>query len=334
MALSHSGIKKNAALRAGWSHYKSAEKRIKDYQNETLVQIPSFYFPHSGYTGSLWLELQPRKLNQINTGGRGGTFSTSDEGPLYRFLAPTEGINETHNHDWQVYDSMHAKLLKMFSNLAVGWKKAKQTGTQNWQNITRYIDEGNLPTASRALNDFLGTTAYDKEPRKIDSPLAYENSARRQFIFTFPLLSEGLKTNLVKVVKEIQGFAAPTTNNNSTIEIGWPHVWSIQSEPKGIIDVDLAACTSVQVDWMHPFLGGVPQRCNLTLSFTDISPLFSQTIKYGSLVEVNPQSKTIEEKTWADHLGNKGTLGGEIKDSITKVRETLGGFKTNTPINP
>ena len=104
MIFSHNGIPKNSAIRTVYSHYKSAERRIETFQNENLIQIPSFYFPHSGYTGSLWIEMQPRKLDQINTGGRGGTFRTTEEGPRYRFLAPVDGIQETHNHDWQVYE--------------------------------------------------------------------------------------------------------------------------------------------------------------------------------------------------------------------------------------
>ena len=331
---SHKGIPKNALLRTVWSHYKSAERRIETSTNENLIQIPGAYFPHSGYTGGLWVEFQPRKLTQITTGGRGGTYRTTEEGPIYRFLAPIDGILEAHNHEWGVYESMQAKLLKLFSNLEVGLEKIEHAGStlaNEVRNIYRDLRAGKLPTGSRMEQALLKAAAFNIPKRKIDSPLAYETSARRQYLLTFPLLSEGLKTDLISVVKDIQVYAAPKRTGN-TINIEWPYVWSIQSEPKGILDVDLAAMTSVQVSWLDPYINGVPQRCDLTLGFTDISPLFGESIIYGSLVNINPGQ--AEQKSYSELLSDKGSLPKEIKSAIEKVRETLGNPKTNTPINP
>jgi hypothetical protein len=330
---SHNGIPKNSAIRTAYSHYKSAERRIETFQNKGLVQIPSFYFPHSGYTGSLWIEMQPRKLDEINTGGRAGSFKTTEEGTIYRFLAPVDGIQETHNHSWEVYESMYTKLLKMFTNLEVGVKQAKGAGRSLLKNFNRYLENGTMPTASEFSDAFLEASAYNKPKKKIDSPLAYENSARRQFYFTFPLLSEGLKTDLVKIVKDIQEKAAPS-QGGGIVGIEWPWVWNIQSEPRGILDVDIAACTSIQATWLDPYLGGVPQRCELTLSFTDISPLFADTIIYGSLVNIDSGTKDKEHLSYSDHLRNKGTLPKEIQGMVKDVKEKLGYPKTNTPINP
>ena len=81
MVFSHKGIPKNALLRTIWGHYKSSERRIETSTNENLIQIPGAYFPHSGYTGGLWVEFQPRKLDQITTGGRGGTYRTTASAP-------------------------------------------------------------------------------------------------------------------------------------------------------------------------------------------------------------------------------------------------------------
>jgi hypothetical protein len=334
MILSHNGIPKNALLRTVWSHYKSAERRINTAQNKDLIQVPSVYFPHSGFTGALWIELQPRKLDQINTGGRGGTYRTTDVGTTYRFLAPVDGILEAHNHDWQVYESMQAKLLKLFSDLEIGISKAGQSFAvlkEEFGKSLRGLVEGKIPSGKSLTDAVLKSVSYDVPKRKIDSPLAYETSARREFLFTFPLVSEGLKTDLVDIVKQIQQKAAPTRSGNS-INIEWPWVWSIQSNPPGVLDVDLAACTSVQVSWNEPYLSGVPQRCDLTLGFRDISPLFAETIVFGSLVNINPDQKPQE--SYSTLLTNKGTLPKEIKGVIENVREKLGGPKTNTPINP
>lgn len=329
MALSHSGIPKNALLRAGWSHTKSAQKRIKDASNANLIQIPNWYFPHSGYTGALWIELVPKKLDQINTGGRGGTFRTSELGPTYRFLAPVDGVQETHNHDWSTNDSFYSNLLKIDMHLRTGIKYGKQITKQVGGLAKRSLEKGRLPS----INEAIGATAVDKKPHKIDTPLVYENSARRQFLFTFPLLSEGLKTPLVEIVKDIQGFAA-AKSKGATYGIEWPHVWSLQSEPRGVLNVSLAACTSVQVNWLDPYNGGIPQRCELTLGFTDVSPLFSGTIITGSVIEVTSKVEDIKHESYQEQLKNKGTLQGQIKDVTRVVREKLGYPQSETPTNP
>ena len=223
----------------------------------------------------------------------------------------------------------------MFTNLDVGIQQAGTIFEQGKKEFNRYLEGGKTVSARNVANSLVSSATYNKPKLKIDSPLAYENSARRQFYFTFPLLSEGLKTDLVKIVKDIQVYAAPAQGQD-VVGIDWPWVWSLQSEPKGILDVDIAACTSIQTTWLDPYLGGVPQRCELTLSFTDISPLFGNTIKYGSLVTVDStkEEKERASKSFSQHLTDKGTLPKEIQGVVKNVKEKLGYPKIDTPINP
>ncbi len=324
MALSHSGLKKNALIRAGYSHGKSIHKRVVDFTNPNLIQIPNWYFPHSGFTGSLWIELQPYKLERINAGGRGGTYKTNKLGPVYRFLAPMDGIQETHNHEWSEYQTIYSRLLGLESKIGTGIDQFQAAGGSIAGDISRAFSEGRFPTARDVGNSIRKAAASTDVPnKKVDSPLAYTNSPRRIFLFTFPLLSEGLKTNLVEIVKDIQAYSAPSTTEGD-ITINWPHLWSLQSEPRGVLDIDLAACTSVQVTWQHPYKNGIPQRCELTLGFTDVSPLFAETIRVGSLIEI---SENLDQNNYDEEVRKKGTLTGEIesiKNQVKTAMEKLG----------
>jgi len=324
MALSISGIRKPSLIKAGWSHYKSIDKRIKDARTENLIQIPNWYFPHSGFTGGLWIEFQPQELKRINSRGRGGYYEIDKLGPVYRFLAPNDGLQEAHNHEWSTYETIFSKLLALESKLVVGAEQAKQIGSSLMGSINRAFASGEWPSGQEISAALQTAVAVDIPNRKIDAPLAYTNSPRRQFMVTFPLLSEGLKTNLVQIVKDISAYAAAKNINDSYI--GWPHLWSIQTSPRGIIDIDLAACTSVQTTWQHPYRNGVPQRCELTLSFLDVSPLFAQTIRFGNLINI---SKNLKQESYSESIkrSNNFSLKTEIediKDSIKQVTDRLG----------
>jgi hypothetical protein len=324
MGLSISGIRKPSIVKSGWSHYKSISKRIKDARTQNLIQIPNWYFPHSGFTGGLWLELQPQELKRINSRGRGGYYEIDKLGPVYRFLAPNDGIQEAHNHEWSTYETIFSKLLALEAKVSVGLDQAGQIGESLMGSINRAFAAGKFPSGRQMMEAIKAATAVDVPTKKIDAPLAYTNSPRRQFMVTFPLLSEGLKTNLVEIVKDISAYAAAKNINESYI--GWPHLWSIQSSPRGILDIDLAACTSVQTTWQHPYRNGIPQRCELTLSFLDVSPLFAQTIRFGNLITI---SDNLEQNSFAESVkrANNFSLSTEIEDiknSIKQVTDRLG----------
>lgn len=327
MPISFSGIKKNALIRSGYSHTKSVSQRVKDFTTPNLIKIPGAYFPHAGFTGSLWMEMTPKELKNISTGNRGGTFSLGVAGPTFKFLAPDDGIQEVHNHEWEEYESIYSRLLR----LQVTFQNAKQQVGQVGSNIadrfgrlSNKITSGELD-AGQIASSIQSLTTTTKPKRKVDVPLAYTNSPRRQFLFTFQLLSEGLSTDLVEVVKTLQSYASPGTAGGD-VGISFHHVWSLQTDPRGILDVDIAACTSVQVTWQRPYRHGVPQKAELTLGFTDISPLFKGTIRAGSKVKVTGEGETDTRDF--DEYRRSGNLSDELRNLRDRSRQVFqrGGY--------
>lgn len=312
MALSYSGLPKSHLLRQGYSGTKGVKKLVRDFKTENLVQIPGAYFPHALHTGSLWVEMQPVELLNVNTGGnRGGSYRTGAEGPVYRFLAPDDGVQEVHNYDWEEYESMSTKLLNTINTIEAGTKQIKQIASQTVNQMKRSYDQwaSGKGLASISPKDFIANAVGVTKPKfKIDSPLAFKTSHRRQFTLTFNLLSEGF-TDLTKHVKKIQAYAAPESTDRFSIK--YPHIWKVHSNPTGVLDIDIAACTSCQVNWMRPYFRGKPQRCELTLSFTDISPLFASTIKEGGIVNVTSTGReTSFSSSDADKEFNKNLPPG------------------------
>jgi|GEM_PF-3820322 len=319
-----SNLRRPSIIKGGYSHYKSIKKRINDTKDENLIQVPHWYFPHAGHTGSIWIELQPLELKSINSAGRGGNYDVSKFGPLYKFLAPDDGILEASNHEWNTYETIFSKLLAMEAKLGTAWTQGQQIAGSLWGSVVRAFEAGDFPSGEQMLAALHAAVAVDIPKKKVDAPLSYTNSPRRQFMFTFQLLSEGLKTDLVEIVKNISAYSAPSSVGN--IHIKWPHLWSIQTDPKGVLDVDLAACTSVQSTWKHPYKNGIPQRCELTLNFTDISPLFADTIRVGSLVRI---AKNLDRKSFAEDVKDRTTFSAtkeinKVKDRAKWVAGKLG----------
>ena len=48
---------------------------------------------------------------------------------------------------------------------------------------------------------------------------------------------------------------------------------------------------------MEPYIKGLPSRCELTLQFKDMSPLFKETIERGGIINVNPLPEVVQEQT-------------------------------------
>ena len=143
---------------------------------------------------------------------------------------------------------------------------------------------------------------------KMDTPLTYSSSQRRQYQLTF-ILADPEPKNILDTVKLLEMYAAP--ESKSEIDIEFPYVFSVYSEPEGLINIDYAAITSILPNWQHPYIGGLPMRCELTISFTDMSPLFRKTIESGGIIQVNKPMKAGEKQgQWGGYGHVRGGESG------------------------
>lgn len=235
-----------------------------------------YQFPESGAgihwkkneNNYLWIILDTKKINEQQTKLvylKGGTESASI-GETFKFLAPME-ISETINHSWEPYESIESRISQMLAKEQKGYKE----GAQVLQSITE---------SKSLLNTNIGAV----DSVRIDSPLQYKNSMRREYTFTFELMANTSKTSILNVVKKLESFSCPEflgfdNNKGTSFAIEMPYVFSVRTEPSGIINMRNSVLLAVQPTYIGPFHNGKePTKCNLTLTFKEYEPLYRHII--------------------------------------------------------
>jgi len=267
----------------------------------------------------------PLKLENQNSAGRGGSISIGGENrPTFAFLAPST-IQENINHTWEGFDSIQSRLM---GKLVAGAKLKNEVSAL--KNSLSNIVKGNNPSNSvgpsiessfdaavRAAGKISGT---DVPKFKVDTPLRYMDSGRREIVLEFILLSSAKNvvvdepgargygkvrnssiTEVNNIVKDLMMYSAPAIKNSSTIEYEFPYIWRLETSPNNFLIYEFCALTSVQPTWNAPYIDGYPTHCNVTLTFKDLSPLFRSTIKFGSSINVIDNSNVTDmtDAQWA-----------------------------------
>jgi hypothetical protein len=249
-------------------------------RDPNVIQIPGSFFPHANFTDAVWIKLTARELTGLRTNGRGGTLSIGKKGTTFKFLAP-EQILESHNHDWAEYESIQSRILQK----VMGFKTGVDQLSDVFSNVKTEFKKGGLTTgaAIKSALTRVGNVAVPKY--KIDSPLRYTSSQRRNYQLTFLLADSQGGATIEDAVRLLQRYSAP--DSQSEIDINFPWVFTVTTEPEGLINMNYAVMESILVTWMHPYIKGKPSRCELTVSLKDMSPLFQQTLINGGIVNVN-----------------------------------------------
>jgi len=223
-------------------------------------------FPRSGTAGDLCkifitaetLETQnlnPRESNHIQKGGH--LFD-------WTFIGFTD-IQESINHTWEPYGSIQGRLSEVI---------AQTEGT-----VAGLFDAGKaLGGAKGGAKGYLeaGSTASAKY--KVDTPLVYTGSGRRQISFTFTLM-EWLDPykDVLEPIHEFRKLSCAGIAGKSVDMIDFPAIFSIRSIPQTFVYIEDCALTDVQVTWQAPYKGGTPTRAELTVTFLDLRPLYKSS---------------------------------------------------------
>lgn len=265
----------------------------RDPSQSTFIRIPNRLAPHANFRGRgsvMWVKMVARELVSQSTANR-GDITLGKIGATFMFIAP-ETITETHNHSWEEYDSLQKRLLEKVKGFA---KVGEEIGeiknlAMNAGGALRAAEAGGTLSqkAINTVNTAVGGGAGRVIHTKVDAPLVYVTSERRkiQFEFDLPKLTES--DDIVGAVKQIQQYSAPSIKGGNSIFINPPYIFTITTEPGSLINYSYCACDSVQPSWQAPYRNGEPLMCKLTLSFTDLSPLFATTVKKGSVINVKP----------------------------------------------
>jgi hypothetical protein len=279
-----------------------------DYRKDPhLIQIPGNFFPHSQWVNSaLWIKMTARKLESINTAGRGGSLRIGEKGTTFKFLAPSQ-IVDNQQHTWEEYSSIQSRLLQF----VISASTAIDQGSQVYQNLkTRVIDQikkGEWPSGQQIVDALIGGTATNIPKLKMDTPLRYVNSTRRTFQLTFILADANGGKDVLNAVEQLQKYAAPDSSENSVIDIEYPYIFRVETEPYGIFTMNYSALENVLVTWQEPYIQGRASRAELTLGFKDMSPLFRKTIERGGIINVNTPPEIEREQSYENQRFREAT---------------------------
>lgn len=247
-------------------------------------------------SGTVWISMKPSKINDQYSKGA-GTIGRTELNTEFLFLAPLN-LNENIVHHWEAYESVASRLaqkarsaIKLGNEVAaMGKVFSKMLDADNLKNVfsNNAINEGLSveKVATRAYNSIPGS----KIPNiKIDTPLYYTNSERRQIVFEFQLFNENIRGTkpediLVKPIQDLMKYSSPDLI--SDIQIEFPYMWEVKTLPIPFINYTTCALIGVQPTWNSPYVNHIPASCNLQLTFMDLSPLYAGTIEYGSIINV------------------------------------------------
>lgn len=257
-----------------------------------------------------WVQMKARKITDQSTSGRGGTIAAGEEGATFMFLAP-KSFGENIGHTWSEYESMASRLANKVRDAAkLGADISSLTNSKiDVVGAAKSFSTSNFATAASNLTrQAYNSVAGSNIPKvKIDTPLYYEGSARRQLDLEFNLVAESretIKEDVLDVVQDLMRYSSPGMASNSAIDFEFPYYFEVKLLPTEGIKYTTAALQAVQPTYGEPWINGYPTQCKLSLVFKDISPLFRKTITHGSIINVIGGSSARPGQTTANPGAN------------------------------
>jgi len=239
-------------------------------------------------SGSVWISMKPRKIIDQYSKGAGTTIAM-ELNTEFLFLAPLV-LNENIVHHWEAYESVASRVAQKarsaikLANETVAMGKVFGSAIESGGFGTSIGKEGT--SIEEAARSVYNTIPGSRIPSiKIDTPLYYNNSDRRQIAMEFQLFNEtGKSDDLVKPIQELMKMSSPDLVSDINIE--FPYMWEVKTLPIQFLNYKTCALTAVQPIWQSPYVNHLPSSCALTLTFMDLSPLYAGTIEYGSIINV------------------------------------------------
>jgi len=304
------------------------DKGAREFRNPT----GGFY---SNFNNLTWIHLLGKKLKSQTSTVKGGRIQIDDDQPVYdfNFIAPEE-MMETVQHDWSEYESWVNRLgglLQTGAKLKADLKGISTTVKQMVDKGTQSFEEGNSSIMTNYLKHMNPETGIPQT--RIDSALVYSGSQRREWNFTVHLAA--FKNPIKEIAKPVfwlMKLSSPQKVEGS-VYIDAPYVFKFKTydnyaNSNNLIYSNWCALKSVQPTWTGPYIRGYPLRCDLTLTLTEIEPLYSSTIGNESRVNVyfqeEPSNKTYSNNEREGAIDDAWRiLKGQIR-KFEKGREALG----------
>ena len=171
------------------------------------------------------------------------------------FLLPST-FSETISHQWENYDSVGTRAGNKLNATEIAAKQAAE--------VAKGIKKGNTGNVIT---------------QKYDTPITYTNSNRRSLDLTFQLADNGdTKNDIFMPVRTLERFSCAEKKNGSNV-FKPPYVFEVKTTKNSkLVYMSDAALQSVQPTYYGPYRKGYPSKCELTLNFIDITPLYRRSL--------------------------------------------------------
>ena len=239
-----------------------------------------------------WFQMKARKISDQNTSGRGGTLAVGEEGATFMFLAP-KSFGEDVGHTWEEYESMASRLankVRDAAKLGADISSLKNSNLDLGAAATSFSTSNFAQAAENLTRQAYNSVAGSNIPKvKIDTPLYYSGSTRRQLQIEVELVAESretVKRDVIDIVQDLMRYSSPGISSISNIDFEFPYYFEVKLWPSEAIKYTTAALIAVQPTYGEPWINGYPTHCKLQLTFKDISPLFRTTITHGSVIHI------------------------------------------------
>ena len=252
----------------------------------------------------LWIVIEAYKIKKQLTGIGGGKIIT--EGGVidtFKFLAPLS-IAETHTHNWEEYESMGSKMAGTMISLAkagISIREATGAGKAAFEKLKKAYNnkdtDGGLPKRIFEIVNAGLTGASTEYPyHKIDNPVVYTSSSRREINLEFQLVTEHYSPHhtIMRPIRKLQKYAAPQAGATNDIQIKPPYIFKVYSTGASTstgylpVNLDWSALVSIQPTFKSPYIDGAPTSAELILQFKELMPFYSETSDGPDRVTVGP----------------------------------------------
>lgn len=233
-----------------------------------------------------------KSLEKQSAYARGSnSITTGDTRDSWIFAFPVE-FNEQIAHTWETYQSIGSRLAEKVGEVQAAI--ADLQGVAGGATNTFKSMDGNKPVSSDSIistanQAALAMSTSDVPAFRVDTSLVYRDSSRREYSIAFQVMDdEGDPYNTVfKPVRELEKYSCPEMKGDSLVGINFPYIFEVTSMGSDIINIKNAAIISVNPTWMYPFINDYPTRCELTISFKDIEPLYRSSFDAGGIIRTS-----------------------------------------------
>lgn len=322
--------------------------------NKAVVRNPSSLHPWANKPeshGFVWIHINARKiLDQYSKGA--GKIIVREGAPevQYAFLAPLSLI-ETVQHNWAEYDSIASRLAQKvrtaakigaeFQGLVASFENNADSKAKAKSLLKNKSPDAAQQLAAFARNTYNRISPHSIPKIKVDTPLYYENSARRTFTFEVTLVAENNpRMDVIEPIKDLMKWSSPALKGQGGVDIDFPYMFEVYTRPKEFIKFSTMALTSVQPTYQQPYIQGYPSSALVQLTFMDLSPLYRSAIETGSVINVVRSGRTAQREAEGDaptpttmKLTNPNVVNkpGDIQNDKTKNRKIGGGGVHSNP---